>query len=164
MRPALAAAVLALIAVASSAQAKIQYLYTVSDSHVGGEFGAADISGTFTTGTATADYTSDVTVTDLYNVAGDYTFTGSNFNNWVVPSQNFPGLTAVLGIFEIEPVTGTYNASFTDGIIDYAGTVELTVTPYSPAPEPATWGLMVAGLSVVGGVLRGARRGRMATA
>jgi hypothetical protein len=152
----LAIAALALACVASAAQAKVQFYYTISNSDVVGQFGAADVSGSFTTGTTSADFTSNITVTDNYIVAGNYNFTGSNFNNWTVPSQQFSGLSATLNIGPILPISGTYQANFVDGILDYAGSVDLTVRA-AGSPEPETWALMLLGVAGMGVMLR---RGR----
>jgi hypothetical protein len=105
--------------------------------------------------------------TDIFTLANAKLGDGDQaFANWTsFTATNLAG--RALTALQIDLVGGGTGAGqqFTQAIdnVRFGNMVEIDV-PSSPAPEPATWGTMVAGFGVAGAALRRRRTGALVTA
>ena len=132
-----------------------------------GNFGASDITSAFSdtydfnTGSGLFDISlstasSAIDFTTLTFDGTPLEFAGSMFGN------QYYGLgpVAVSAGEQALTIDGSFTptAAYSSG--SYDGTVEFTAV--SAAPEPSTWALMIAGVAMIGAMLRYGRRGGLA--
>jgi hypothetical protein len=113
--------------------------------------------------------------------------TGFNFNSYpkisgLAGSQSIAGLGPLTGTTYIgihygggansptpgQDVTAFYRLDLGSSVINsvnlnYGSSSDIILYATSAVPEPATWGMMLAGFGIVGGALRGRRRVTLAT-
>ncbi len=153
--------------------------YQISDVTMSGEFFAVSGGGTFDS----AGH-SNVSLTEIGpGFSYGYSLSGSAYGSgWQnIPSQHPPTLCITSGCDPFDgPVPGspepfsfhlnlgllpatvgetiTVSGGGEDDIEPYSGTAKITRLP-SPAPEPTTWALLLAGFGLAGMAIRHGRRG-----
>lgn len=153
---------------ATGAGAKITDVFTISDYQPSrGGFAVSSISsvaGSYTTGTTAADYTSNVTVGENSTEGpASYTFTGRVGSGWSQQSAytSDPYFKATFDL-DTAAIAGRVSTnvpvSLSDFVFGGTGTVTVTDSPVNGVPEPAAWGLMLAGFGVIGTAQRTRRR------
>jgi|HubBroStandDraft_3_1064219.scaffolds.fasta_scaffold470614_1 hypothetical protein len=154
------------LAAASTAQAKILFLWTMTGGTYSGTFDSGTASGTWTTGTTLADFTSNITVTENFpggpNLSYDFTSPNTS-GHWSAPSQAPGAPGGWIAEFGLTPYSaGSVSISLNDFVYGGSGSATVTMTPYTSVPEPAIWMTMALGVAGLGAALRGSRRRRIA--
>ena len=134
-----------------------------------GNFGDSGITGSFND-----QYTFDNMMPGSYDLTLSTASSGISFNEITFDNQRLSFVaqiqgTKFYGLSDVTVNAGTQVLDVVGGFNggagasgSYDGTVAFTV---SAAPEPSVWALMIAGVAMIGGMLRlGRRRGSMASA
>lgn len=111
------------------------------------------------TGALTSSFTSNMmTGLSAASISSYYSAANALFAGTLLQSAPFASIgtyTGVNGVIAATPFSETirYDLTFTPGNGTFNGTANLTGVS-GPVPELATWGMMIAGFGLVGGVLR----------
>jgi opacity protein-like surface antigen len=96
------------------------------------------------------------------SIAGGYEFTGYDVGNYSDDLSTTPVVFKLHFLADSAgPASFTFNFSYFDTNVASYGALTTNTLDFaikSPAPEPASWALMVAGFGVVGGAMRSHRK------
>lgn len=109
-----------------------------------------------TNGTLLSTFTSNTMLNSTTRITSSYTFPTSIADSNTLQTNNFTNPGVFQGLNTISTPIGTfslttrYDITFGAGTGNFNGTANITTA----VPEPATWGMMIMGFGLMGGVLR----------